>query len=1273
MYSIDAHGNGNLVVQCNNDNFVEVCDNSPLSQVEVSDNNAFDLSVSNTIDILSPLSYKLLQDLCAGYGYSVDIETISETCEDNFLQKYAVEHGYRFTENFLSEMNNHKNNFVDSVDFILAYLCYSFSFLKEPKNNCKNITELMNKICCSFSKCVYCLRPKCVDNLRSDIIPIIIKSIFDSNAIDSSYALKMTYSEMERLFLHFVTTLEKLIMGRVMKYWRYFCNENNGLFVNHSNPFDCAYRFYRVAAPDIDCPAAFTNKFGECISFMAVAKIDEMVNDFVDRLDCELKKNIFSKCCFICNYGNDAISNLDKLREKFMDLVEEEFNKRIIVEGVKDSFSSFLKNVLIWNKDEGGGINKVLVIDKIIENMRYILTNKANNAYRVINSFKKRLTLFKRRSLVSVKYSRAVEDLWELKLHPEDSRRFLSIKRKFSNKSRKIVNNKFCEMLNEKYRFLDGTIVDVVDWDKISKNLFPVAQETVRHLVDDEHAELSKFLSNARVIENINVLDESSIGTRKISPEEIDRLLKVSVNSIHGRNRYLFSSVWRNLIKSQKSDKRSEMVNNIFFSNELGGTGKVVSSAVNPVLMSSVGDSDPPCIATSVQNELPEVVSISVDLLGKEDKIINRWGLNIHPDDDKLISFIRRKFSNHIIDHLTRLFSSMLKNRAVLPSGIVLCDYSWTIVSRELSEIAIESVESIVKKQYVELDRVLSKARIVDVGVNSDSSCTIRRVTNVEKAELVKCVKNLISKRLSVSIRTSWLCVVNKSSTDVGYGYKEKPNYILGSAREGSWGVKLRYSDNISILKTRRRFSSKIKCVLRDKFISMLEKSHKFDDGTFIGPFTWARISRKLTPIAKEEVSPILEDQKEELEKIVSRSRVVVDLVDREITQEEKHIVLRNIMNLAHNSLKASFRKIWDYVISSSRSNSIDIKDYLSTNNCDVDCNDVDILRAEGDEKNHISQLKLYYKDDVSILNVRKKFSSEIYRRISNKYNRMIEERYVFSDNTTIGMYPWRDISKKLLPIVKKEINPIVEKEREKINEILLKSRVDISSPNRSSKAIITRELTSEERGYILEKVMKSVYRKITDSVSQIWNKIIKSSSVGLMCLKEMERSELDNIKLEFFGILGSIVNEVVDFLLSDTNTSSLSSFDDITANIYHIVSERSHSLFCECGFLSRVESLLSDAKIVDASGKYRFVTDEEKKLLLKEFMAIIGTDRDFLIRKRISKLDSLSFPAELDLKVNSESPNKHESNVYSDGIYLLIENEHRYAKMASFKNVTNG
>ncbi|WP_141663759.1 hypothetical protein, partial [Candidatus Ichthyocystis sparus] len=331
--------------------------------------------------------------------------------------------------------------------------------------------------------------------------------------------------------------------------------------------------------------------------------------------------------------------------------------------------------------------------------------------------------------------------------------------------------------------------------------------------------------------------------------------------------------------------------------------------------MSSVGDSDPPCIATSVQNELPEVVSISVDLLGKEDKIINRWGLNIHPDDDKLISFIRRKFSNHIIDHLTRLFSSMLKNRAVLPSGIVLCDYSWTIVSRELSEIAIESVESIVKKQYVELDRVLSKARIVDVGVNSDSSCTIRRVTNVEKAELVKCVKNLISKRLSVSIRTSWLCVVNKSSTDVGYGYKEKPNYILGSAREGSWGVKLRYSDNISILKTRRRFSSKIKCVLRDKFISMLEKSHKFDDGTFIGIFAWPKVSKKLISIAKNEIEPILADQREELEKVISRARVVIGSFDREVTCEENSIILENITNLVCGSLKKLFRKIWNGII----------------------------------------------------------------------------------------------------------------------------------------------------------------------------------------------------------------------------------------------------------------------------------------------------------------------------------------------------------------------
>ncbi|CUT17678.1 MULTISPECIES: hypothetical protein [Candidatus Ichthyocystis] len=1217
MYNISALGNIHIHQDDYSKFSVEIaCQSSSLLPVTGSvDSFVLDFAETNHSTDIS--SNQLLRYLCAGYGYNTNIENISEVCDDSFLQKYSSECGYKFTDNFLSVMNDIKIDFVDKVDSVLIALPSSFSFFLKDVEHCgknvehhnKNIIYLINKACYSFSRAAYRLRSKCIDVLQLSIIPLTIRSIFDSMIVDGSSERKMTYPEMERLFLYFVTTLEKFIMVRIMKHWRDFCNENNGLFIDRYNPFECAYRFYRISVPTIDCPAAFNDKFSECISFMAIAKIDIMMGDFFSKLDDELKKIVSSKCFCICTYSDNVVSDLEKLREKYLDLVKEEFDKKIIEERVKENINSFLKKVLIWGKVALAETNKVL-IDKIIVDKRRLLADAStNNLYKIIDGFKKGFSLSKRRSsLRGERYLRAMAGKWKLRLHPEDSSEFLSIKRRFYDNYKKVVNSKFCSMLKEGCKLLDGTTISAVDWDKISKNLFPVAQETVRCLVDLEHSELSRLLSNARVIENIDMSNNFYIDIRKITPEEIDRLLNISVNSVHKKNRDLFNLVWKKLISK---NKKNSMSTDIDFCPESISSENVMPISVSPII-NSVDVGGPSFTTHSIQSDMPVVATMPIEFLGKRDKIIDRWGLNLHPDDDKLISFIRRKFSSNIKDHVTMLFYGMLKDRTVLPSGIILSDYSWPFISHDLSEVAIDSVGPIVDKQYAELDTVLSKARIIDIGENSDSLGTIRKVTDDEKEKIMSHARCLISKRLSVSIRSSWLSVVNKSSIEIGYGYREKPKDVFVGVREGSWGVKLRYIDNVSILRARRKFSSKIKCVVHDKFSSMLKNKHEFGDGTFIGASAWFRVSKKLVPIASEEVCPILKDQLEELEKIISKSRVVVGLVDREITDEEKHTVLKNVMNLAYHSLKVSFRKVWDNVISSSVTDSADVVDHAENYVSGVDCIDevasssVNMLGVTEVDKRDSLTVRICHEDDYAILNVRRKFSFEICNFIRSKFSEITKGNRKLDDGTTIGIRPWRDISKKLLPIVWKEIYPIIERERKEIRLSLLKSRVDISSPSDYSATRVTREITDDERVIVMENIMKSVYKQVIRKFSQIWNKIVKLPLICLGDISDEYRSELDNIRLEFIGNFGLALNEVV------YSSSSYS---------YGIVLQKSHDLFKEMGVINRVELLLSNVKIFDKQGGYRLIAVEESKCLLKEFMDMIDTDRECLIKKRTSTL----------------------------------------------------
>lgn len=590
-----------------------------------------------------------------------------------------------------------------------------------------------------------------------------------------------------------------------------------------------------------------------------------------------------------------------------------------------------------------------------------------------------------------------------------------------------------------------------------------------------------------------------------------------------------------------------------------------------------------------------------------EDNIFSMWGVNLHHDDNRIIFFIKKKFSLRLGYHLRKFFSCMLFNGdVILPSGKAINNSPWSIISNEVLPIAMKSVESIVEEQNKELEKFLSNARIVDVDKDNFSSCVTRKITDNEKSDLMIHAKEFTRKRLIKSIRILWADVFNNASIGTGYGYKETYNCVYGIGTRGSWGVKLRYRDNIAVLNARREFSSRIRAIVYHKYSDMAKNKHEFDDGTSIDIVGWVKVSKRLIPIAKCEVKHIIDEERKVLEEIVSMARVVVGSgVDREIMSGEKSIVLENIMKLVSISLKTLFRRVWYDVVYS--------------------LGDVSVVRHSVEFAGYnvgcvgSSKVKLCYEDDRSILNIRKEFSSEFYRYVSNKFSKIIEQQYKLDDGTPIGMYPWRKISKKLLPIVKREIKPIMENERMRINDVLLKSRVDISlRTNDSRETKVTRELTSDERFAVLEIIMKSVYKNATTNLGQLWNRIVRLPSIAFLDLREVDRSGLDGIRLEFIGNMAPIVYEVIAYPSSGVLT-------DPSSDTLNIISERSNRLFKEGGFFNRVESVLSCAQVVDSLGNSKFINSEERNYVLQEFQYMIDADIDCLIKKRTRKINSFS------------------------------------------------
>ncbi|WP_092486348.1 hypothetical protein [Candidatus Ichthyocystis hellenicum] len=1258
MYSITYGVKGSVDQGDQDRSFVEIDNKSPLSSVVIAcpTPNSTVTTASN-----SSLSDQLVQFLFAGYGYTGDPKTISEFCEGSFLQEYAISCVYNFTEDFLSIMKEHKIKFISRVDSILIDLQVRVDFscvLKESKDNITKIIDLMNRACSSFSKKVYDLRAECIRVLQYDIIPITIQSIFDSSIVDGGYERKMTYSEMEQLFLHFITNLEKLVMVRVMKSWRDFCNSKKSVLslitdIDYRDPFICAHRFDQTSIPNITCPAAFTNKIGKCVSFMAIAKIDEMMSDFIVKCNCEFKEVVNSRCSFIFNCSNRPLYDLKALNYRFLFLIKGEFYKKIIKEGIDRRLINFLNNpIVIWKEHGHIEINGPSLFDNIIEYVRnFLLNTVTSNSYSIIKDFQRRLLLPKQYSSVNGENLNFIENSLGLKFHPEDSCKILSVRRKFVAKHRKVIKDKFFTMLEEGYRFLDGTVISAVDWDDISINLFPIAQVTVRNFVDLEDAELSKFLHSARIIEDIEVSGSSS-RTRKITSEEIEKFLKFFSNHIIN-NEDFFASVWKDLIKSLKINKLKEMGH----SSKFVIPKKDIVFDESCALVTTVASDS--LTAVSSQIELPVVASMTSELLSKRDEIINMWGLNIHPDDNEIILFIRKEFSVCIKDHLIEFFSDVFKNRKPLPSGRVPSDYSWFIISNELSKVATESSKSIIENQCSKLCESLFKSRVVDICENDSASCIVRKITDGEKNDIMIRDRKCIDDILTSSIRLSWFHVVNENATDItGYGYREKHKYK--SIVEGKWGVKLRYTDNTDILNVRRRFSSRIKKVVHAKFSGILKYKYKFYGSSFTSSLSWSNIYRELIPIAKDEIKYILEEEKEEIKQVISKARVVINQeIDREIEEREVSIVLKNIMSLVGNALRDLFRRIWDDVISCSELNSSHVRDNVptasvssnidsahvgdsvaatgvSSNFSDVDgfsllsVNVADTIDVGVVDKHDSLVVKFCSEDDDAILNIKKFFSSEIYTLVNNKCVEILKEGYIFEDGTTLVVSPWKNISKKLIPILNKEINPIIENERAEIRKILLKLRAFVLSPESRSATVMMRELTLKEVSSVLDAIMKSVCNAVLSSLGRIWNRNIKLPLVDLAKLSEESRLELDDIRFEFIGSLGAIVNEVIGLLSSSVYTS-LHSLDDVRSSVFKAVSERSNRLFKEGGFLSRVELLLSNVKAPYLHGDDRFLNDEEKKYILEEFIAMINFDRDCLIKKRTIGLKNIFLPMGVD------------------------------------------
>ncbi|WP_092485788.1 hypothetical protein [Candidatus Ichthyocystis hellenicum] len=784
-----------------------------------------------------------------------------------------------------------------------------------------------------------------------------------------------------------------------------------------------------------------------------------------------------------------------------------------------------------------------------------------------------------------------------LKIRHSDDMAIFSTRRKFSCRMSKCISSKFCEMIKSKYKFEDGTVIDTYPWIDVSKKLLPVAKKEIEPIMERERVEINDILLKSRAMFSGHSGDTI---TRELTSKEVFSILEKVMESVSYRVISSLSRLWKNVIKLLEKESSN-------------GSSVVVNTG------------------------------------SKDDGSM----VSLCREDDNAIRVIRSIFSREINKCIGNKFSEMIRKGYRLEDGTALVVHHWMTVSKKLNPIVRKEIKPIIERERLEISRLLSESRTVFS--KPDGTNLVRELTSRERYTILETTMRSVYESAMCGLWRVWGRVV-KSLVEKSSGLHDSSASDSGTSEFGigclsSGGlinISEVYINNISTVE--RKFSTEIIECIRNKFCEMLKVRHNFEDGTIIDISPWKDVSKKLLPIIKKEIYPILERERVELNKVLLKSRVVVftdggcSSTDREPTPEEISNSLESIMRRVYKRSLFFIRNVWGNIIklqggfyntefyrptdAAEKFEAVEFgKEFSSPLH--------DIRPYCGSELNYSNskfRVELSKIDSTGVLSVRREFSAEIVRCIRNKFCEMLKNGYKFEDNTTIDVSPWRNISKRLLPVVKKTVDPIVEKELIEVKKVLSESMVTSYSVDGSSIAV--RKITSEEVSYFMKKIMECIHERFIITSMYEWRLITKSpeefvsfdgptvskilesngcfsSLMRSIDMDALSKAELYSIRLEFIGVLGSIVCELTNSFPFDNVPSP------IPDDIYHVAYKRSEDFFRDSGFFVRLEALLASALLIGESGKERALTDSERSCFFKMFMDSIDNDRYYLIKKR--------------------------------------------------------
>ncbi|CUT17710.1 putative coiled coil protein [Candidatus Ichthyocystis hellenicum] len=277
--------------------------------------------------------------------------------------------------------------------------------------------------------------------------------------------------------------------------------------------------------------------------------------------------------------------------------------------------------------------------------------------------------------------------------------------------------------------------------------------------------------------------------------------------------------------------------------------------------------------------------------------------LNIHPVFYYNVISVRNQFSCKIRSIVYRKFCQMIEGG--------FTGFYWFSISSFLLQVAKDETKETMEEEYVELLRIVSESFVLAPGggmvkLTSDERRDVMRIIVSDCNEKFISLTKSLWVKATKSLRVKSVSSFGNCEGTEGCNVNDVVNYEF----EKNLGFNLAPIFDYNIYLIKKRFFAKIKSIIYAKISDMIKSG--------FSRHHWVNVSDILLSVAREEVREIIEEQRRELEQLISEAVAMTrEGTAVRLTRDECDNVMRIVMSDVDEKFVILIKSLWKRVVSS--------------------------------------------------------------------------------------------------------------------------------------------------------------------------------------------------------------------------------------------------------------------------------------------------------------------------------------------------------------------